>query len=214
MKGSTPLGVAVAVWLTLAPGPHAAGQSILDDIEAELGGRAAELEQVGALLSDPDPNRRIAAMELLMQSDDPLYRQRAREFGLFSDDPTLRRTAVHAIFDAGGAFRIEIDPVDEDSTNIAQFVSGYQGSMDSAGTSSVTFLLTPGFDAVNVCWTDAQDVCRVQPVGETIQIARWRLSGGNYATGQFSLDNAGILQGHMLISARGQPVAARIPLIE
>lgn len=214
MKCGALLIIAVALGGAVASVNHAVADSELDRIEAELGGRAGELERVRLLLADPDPDRRVAAMELLLQSDDDIYRQRAREFGLFSDDPTLRRTAVHAIFDAGGAFRIEMDPVSEDSTNTGEFLQRYRGSRDSAGNGSVAFVLTPGFHAENVCWTDRDDVCRLQPIGDTIHLTSWRLSGGRVVTGDFELDNAGTLQGHVLIGGSGAPVAARIPLVD
>ena len=71
---------AICAFVLIGGGVQA--QTLLADIENALGGRASELGRVEELLSDSDPHKRIAAMELLLDSGDPQFIRKAREFGL------------------------------------------------------------------------------------------------------------------------------------
>ncbi|MDO8863131.1 HEAT repeat domain-containing protein [Haliea sp. E1-2-M8] len=202
--------VGACAMYVLTMGVHA--QVSLDDIEASIGGRVGELERVEQMLSHPEPNRRIAAMELLLKSGDPEFARKAREFGLFSDDHQLRQAAVRAIFDAGGAFRLETDAPSDDSTKVVSVVQSFGGAVDSEGKGSIPFILSGEFDSKEVCWLRAAartKQCALRPTGDSIHLADW-----NYTTGEFKLDDEGSLRGFLLYRGSGQPVGARIPLLD
>jgi hypothetical protein len=202
--------IGACVMYVLTVGAHA--QISLDDIEASIGGRIGELERVEQLLSHPEPNRRIAAMELLLKSGDPAFVRKAREFGLFSDDHQLRQAAVRAIFDAGGAFRIETEAPRDGSTSLGDVMRMYGGAVDNEGRGSIPFILSGDFDSKKVCWlrtTTRDDQCALRPTGESIHLADW-----NYTTGEFKLDDEGNLSGFLLYRNTGHPIGARIPLVD
>lgn len=188
---------------------HVAAQSTLDEIEASIGGRATELERVETLLSDPDPKRRIAAMEAVLKTGDPAFVRRAKEVGLFAADPQLRQIAVKAIFDAGGAFRIDTDAPSKDSTKIHDLVIFHGGNVSADGGGTIQFVLTGDFNVENRCWTNRNGNCSIRQTGETVHLVDW-----SYGSGSFQLDESGVLQGTMLYRGSGKPIGARIPLFE
>lgn len=189
-------------------------QSGLDDILSALDARAAELERAQAILDDPDANRRIAAMKLLLKSDDEQFRHLAREFGLFSADPALRQAALVEILNAGGGFRLETDAPAEGSTDIHLAITRLSGSLDGTGKGSVPFVLKPGFDNAESCWRNTRNNnCTLLLAGATVHLHSWGAGSTNIA-GAFRLDASGNLEGHVLVNGNGRPVAARIALID
>lgn len=204
--------VAAAILATIlavaVPAPTLA-QSPLDAIESAVGGRAGELDRVEQLLSNPDANRRVAAMELLLASGDPAFIRKAAEFGLFSADPQLRRLAVRGILGAGGAFRIETDAAVEGSTDLRDLIAFFGGSLGSDGKASIDFVLKGEFDAARSCWLSPQGKCTLVEAGSSIHLGEWQ-----YTTGAFALDDQGRLAGTLLWRSNGKPIPARIPLID
>ena len=187
----------------------AGAQSVLDEIEASIDGRASELERVEKLLSDSDPKRRIAAMEAILKTGDPAFVRKAKEVGLFSADPQLRQLAVKAIFDAGGPFRIDNDAPTKDSTKVNEFVVHHGGNIAVDGGGTIQFVLTGDYNAEHRCWTNRNGNCSIRQTGDVVHLTDW-----SYGTGSFKLDDAGVLQGTLLYRGNGKPVAARIPLYE
>lgn len=206
----------VAVLAGLLSISTASAQSILDDIEAQITGRADELARAERLLADPDPNRRIAAMEALLGSGDPDFVRKAREVGLFSDDSRLRMAAIRAILDAGGTFRAEfLVPTDQtDVTNIYGWLQEFDGSW-SQDSSIGYFAFTLGrYDPGNFCWLwHNSDYCALLMAGEEVATANWRDSPYT-GSAVMRLDDAGALAGPFLVNGEGIPVMMRIPLID
>lgn len=199
----------LALAMLASTASHAGAQSVLDEIEASIGGRATELERVEALLSNPDPKRRTAAMEAILKTGDPAFVRKAKEVGLFSADPQLRQIAVKAIFDAGGAFRLDIDAPSKDSTDTNALLNRFGGSRSPDGSGSAQFVLTGDYNVENRCWTDRRGNCSIRQTGDVIHLADW-----DYTSASFRLDDSGVLQGTVLYDRRGTAVGARIPLFE
>ena len=210
--------VFAAICAVTLMGGVAQAQTSLADIENALGGRASTLGRVEELLSDSDPHKRIAAMELLLESGDPQFIRKAREFGLLSDDHVLRQTALRAILTAGGAFRIEIAVSGKDSTDLSHATRSFEAAIDDTGRRILTFVLAEGVDSATGCWMSARGNCLLVATGDTIQLGNaWHVTNVGRLTGQFSLTDDGALAGHVVQQSRGDPgtpVAARIPLLD
>lgn len=204
----------VALTFFLAVSTPVGAQAVLDEIEAKIGSRAEELQRAESLLADPDPNRRIAAMEALLKSGDPAFIDKAKEVGLFSDDPRLRAAAIRAIFDAGGTFRAEFDiPVDDaDLTAIHNWLRTFNGSWSEDGSTGYFGFTLGDFDEKQDCWKwlDSND-CALRMSGEEVLTADWsfNISGSS----AMRLDETGALTGAFLVNGRGTPVTIRIPLM-
>lgn len=187
-------------------------QTTLDEITAQLDSQTSELEQVDALLADPDPNRRIAAMELLLESGNPVFVSRATEAGLFSSDTEMQAAALAAIFDAGGPFKLVIDMTagSEDETGIKRWI-GPNGSWDEAETEATYIFRTDPYAPEGQCWPVAgEDRCSIRMSGRTVSINDWRNTAGT-----FELNASGVLVGSMRYTNGTYNAApATIPLIE
>jgi hypothetical protein len=189
-------------------------QVSLDEIEEAVGGRLGDYERVEQLLGHPDRNRAMAAMELLLASGDPTYVRMAREFGLYSSDPNVRQLALRAVLDAGGAFRLVIDPPSENSTDTRRAASAFGGSVSDEGRVSIPFQVkSGGFNQTESCWSDMRGSCTLRATGSTVHLTSWRQSNVTL-TGEFSLDDSGTLVGHILANSQGNPVRAAIPMLD
>lgn len=130
-------------------------QLSLEEIEASVGDMSDEMARVDALLAEPDQNKRLAAMEMLIKSGNPLYEQRARETGLFSSDKEMQRVALKAILDAGGPFRVEVpvQGLNEEATRVRHWVTRTNnGSLFEGDTKGQFLVYTSAYDEETRCW--------------------------------------------------------------
>jgi len=75
----------------------ASAQSVsLEEFAAQVDERAQTLGGYRAYLTDPDPNRAMAAMEIMLESGEPGLVQMALSEGLYSPNPEMRQTALKA----------------------------------------------------------------------------------------------------------------------
>jgi hypothetical protein len=82
-------------------GADVAAQSLsIDDLKAQVDQTVSARGEFEELLSDPDPARAMAAMELMMGSGDPALMRMAVENGIFSSNPAVRATALKAFLAA------------------------------------------------------------------------------------------------------------------
>jgi hypothetical protein len=188
-----------------------ADSSPLDQITAAINGQQSELEKLDALLRDPDRNRRIAAITMLLKSGNPLYVQRAREAGLASSDVEMQAAALGAIMDSGGPFKLVVDisGTEDDQDGIKSWM-GSEGNWDDAIGKAIFVFRLGEFDKKNGCWKrPGINACGVTIVGSNI-IFQWPP-----ATASFQLSGEGSLEG-LLRNTNGdnKPVPAKIPLIE
>ncbi|WP_306120788.1 MULTISPECIES: HEAT repeat domain-containing protein [unclassified Roseitalea] len=203
----------VCFWLSLAM--SASASSVLDEIEAQIGERSDELVRAERLLADPDPNRRIAAMEALLRSGDPVFVNKAKEVGLYSDDPRLRAAAIRAVLDAGGPMRAEFEiPADNSElTQIYDWLRMFKGSWTQDARTGYFSFVVGDFDAEQDCWKWHEGRnCVFRMSGEKVMTADW--SFNIVGTSVMELDDTGTLTGAFLVNGRGTPVTIRIPLID
>ena len=194
--------------------PAAMAASVLDDIESKVNARADELQRAEALLANPDPNIRAAAMEAMVDSGDPALVRKAKEVGLFSDDPQLREAAIKATFDAGGAFRAEfIIPEGKDITAIYDWLRAYKGSWSEDERTGYFAFTVGDYDPAKSCWLWFNSKnCIFQLAGSEVTTGDWSFNINGSAV--MRLDDTGALTGAFLVNGRGKPVTIRIPLID
>jgi len=198
--------------LSLISPTFALAQTSLDDITSQLESQKSELDEVDALLADPDKNRRIAAMELLLKSGNPVFVSRAKEVGLFSSDPEMQAAALKAIFDAGGPFRLVVDysgVADKDS-GIKEWLSR-RGNWDDTAKTGVFLFTTQPYDPEKKCWRFPDDwSCAIALSGLTVSLPDW-----SRAEGIFELSSDGTLSGNFrTTSGNGVSLPAKIELTE
>ncbi len=170
-------------------------QFSLDEIEANVGSLSDEMTRVDALLSDPDPNKRLAAMDMLIKSGNLDYAARAKEVGLFSSDKQMQRRALNAIFDNGGPFRVDalLNVVADDKTWARSFIKTYDGSFRDNDSIGSVIIYLGEFDKTAGCWpARGQSYCSITPTGDQYVI---RIGGMLQLDGILSLGADGVLSG-------------------
>ncbi len=190
-------------------------QSVLDELEAKITARADELLRAEKLLSHPDPNTRLAAMEQLIGSSDPAFVQKAKEVGLFSSDPRLREAAIRGVFDAGGGFSAEfiLNRNKTDMTDIYTWLRNFKGSWSVEDNKGYFGFALGRFDNDQQCWLWLNSrKCVFRMAGEKVMTVDW--SFNIIGSSVMQLDDKGNLTGAFLVNGRGIPVIIRIPLID
>lgn len=193
----------------------ASAQQSLAEIQAAVAATSSELDQVDAMLADVDPNRRLAALQLLIASGNPVYMKRAKEVGLLSSDPEMQRVALAATFDQGGPFRLELDlsNAGEAEGVLRDRIADYNGNVDETRKlGQVTFSTGP-YDPAMKCWPfPGDDNCAIIPSG-----AAYSLNGWRYGAGSLQLQPDGTLLGSFSVNRSGSSrlsAPARVPLAE
>ena len=210
------LGVALLALAAGTSGVPARAASSLADIQKAVDESSSELDQVDALLADPDANKRLTAIKALLASGNPVWVKRAKEVGLFSSDPELQQAVVTAILDSGGPFRMDITLADEDKTGIRNWLNYVKGDFDDEnGIGHYTFRIQQ-FDSKEMCWkfVDQQarqsGNCAFTPTGNN-----YSMNGGYYTSGNVSLNAEGALVGKLrFTNGNYSAVAISIPLAE
>lgn len=188
----------------------AAAQSVLDEIEGKITARADELRRAEELLSNPDPNVRVAAMEAIIASGDPALVRKAKEVGFYSDDLQLRAAAIKATLDAGGAFRAEFTiPEGKDVTPIMNWLQSVGGSWSEDGSTGYLGFAVGDYTEEAMCWLwhDSRR-CVFRMAGSEVATVDWN------ASAVMRLDDGAALTGAFVASGRGKPVTIRIPLLD
>lgn len=198
-----------ALLLTAGLAP-AVAQTSLDDIEAAVAGASDDMARVDALLADADPDKRISAMKMLLESGNPAFAQRAKEAGLFSSDLAMRRLALSTIFETGGPFRIDfnLSGMNEDSTYVRAWLRDVGGSFYNDDSMGQWTFFVDQFDDDAKCWQlVGSNGCMFLPSAE-LYLIDWRGMRGS-----FQLSTDGRLLGEGAIGT-GKTVKFQINLLE
>jgi len=185
----------------------AVAQVSLDELDAAANASGAAMEEFRKRLNDPDPDRALAVLHLLVSKGDPDQRRMAVRHGLQSTDRAIRATTLRAIFDSEPTLRLVLDPVsDEPEHYFMRHVSWWGGVIDAEGIVTITLKIN-GFNSEDDCWTDEKTKqCLLRIKGDVVSL--W--IGGSW--GSYELNGAGQLEGEQAI--KGKLTKATIDLSE
>ena len=172
----------------------AAGQVTLDELDAAADQTDTAMDEFRARLNDPDPDRALAVLQLLVTKGDANQRRLAIRHGLQSTDRAIQATTLRAILDSGPVLRAVFDPVSAEPTvHFGRTINGAGGVLDATGSGSVTFRIT-GFDEAEDCWTHTQwNTCLLRMRGDEISL----LFGSSWGT--YRLNGSGQLVGEQAV---------------
>lgn len=172
----------------------AAAQVSLDELDAAADATDSAMEEFRKRLNDPDPDRALAVLHLLISEGDADQRRLALRHGLQSTDRAIRATTLRAIFDSEPTLRVVVDPVDEEPTRqFANEVNRLSGVIDAEGTGSITFKVN-GYDPEAECWTYTRyETCLLRLRGDAVS-----LSLGD-SWGAYELNGSGQLVGEQAV---------------
>lgn len=193
-----------ACLLALAPMP-ALAQVTLDELNAAVDERVAALSTFQDALTDPDPRRALAAMQIMIEKGDADQRRMAIRAGLYSTDLAIRATVLRAILNSNPRFVVNIAPVGDDVNQYyPRTVAGLAGTLKPDMTASIIRGVGT-YDEAQGCWAGSNKRCLANLNGDTVSlfIDTWA---------QLTLDQEGNLSGPANFSQT--PVTLTISLAE
>ncbi|MBV7408565.1 hypothetical protein [Maritimibacter sp. DP1N21-5] len=199
-----------ALGIFLATFGTARAQVSLDDLDAATSARDSELSAFQERLNDPDPEKALAVMSILIRDGDADQRRMAIRHGLYSTDSAIRATVLRSIFDSKPTLVLEFDPVDEEPhAYYARDINNANGTIGADNMGQVMKKLV-GYDEKEACWTvqgnGSSTPCIIRMRGEVVSV--W--FGGSW--GQYVLNASGQLEGEQ--SLTGVLTKGRIDLTE
>jgi hypothetical protein len=193
-------------------GTQAAAQSLsIDDLRAQIDQKVGAQNEFQALLSDPDPARAMAAMEIMMASGDAALMRMAVETGVFSTNPAVRATALKAFLGAKPTVTAFLTLGDAYDTSQRNWVNGQVARMGGSVTpENVAFfsLRVGDYDAEQDCYMngDPRQGCLFRVNDQVVSLRIFDVWNG------FALDEAGELVGAVTPYANYPSAPARIPV--
>ncbi|WP_324754075.1 hypothetical protein [Roseovarius sp. Pro17] len=187
-------------------------QSIsLEDLTAQIDARTTEQNGFQALLTDPDPARAAAAMEIMMGSGDPVLQRMAMEEGIFSTNPSSRADALKAFFNSGPTLSVFVsltDALDERQQTWAKSqLSNLGGSVDENNIAYLS-LRIGAFDAAQDCYVNAEQpkLCLLRINDQVVSLLLLRFWN------PMTLNDAGELEGTATLYASYPALPMRAPV--
>jgi hypothetical protein len=192
----------------LAASHGATAQSLsAADIAALVDERMGGVDEYAALLDDPDPDRSLAAMQIMIGLDDPQISRMALQHGLTSTNPAVRRAALKGYFDTQPNLEFYIDGSNFDLPGFTVRMANVKGSVDANGNGFMTFRVG-AFDGGKNCYVydNWPDQCLIQLSESAATITVWRKATS------FRLDETGVLIGDMLVDNLTPAATTTIPV--
>lgn len=184
-------------------------QVSLDELDKVISSRDKELAQISERLNDPDPEKSLAAMKLLIEKGDADQRRMAIRFGLYSPDLAVRSTVLRAIFNSLPTIIVKMTPVNEEQNNyFHRDIKNRSGSYLTDGSVSVTFKIT-GYDGEAACWFfrySGRNECLLRLTSDIVSV---RVAD---SWSQYTLNTEGVLEGSQ--NVQGEITKATISLAE
>jgi hypothetical protein len=208
---------AFAVGMILAAGAaQAAGAQSLtpEQLQAMIDERVNAQNPYRAFLADPDPERSLAAMQIMLESGDPDLVRMALEFGLLSPNPTVRRIAVEAFMASGPVLSLRLDGTEVEDNNYTSFVRGpLAGTLDADGV---------GFARLDVreisedgtCYTDDRQRCLFTINSDGVFLSAHLGYNDPRLNARMVVNDAGQLEGFATLYNVADPVPVTIELID
>ena len=172
-------------------------QVSLNEADEVMNSRNTELQAFQERLNDPDPERALAILKLLIVKGDADQRRMAIRHGLQSTDAAIRATTVRAILDSGPTIVMKFDPVSDEPDGYYERTIAQAGGIVAEDGSSEVARNIMGYDDKEECWTYKQGVytpCLAMMRGEVVSI----LFGGSW--GNYILNSKGELEGQQSIT--------------
>lgn len=181
------------------------------ELLARIDEKVAAQNPYQALLNDPDPQRSLAAMEVMLESGDPTLIKMATEFGLLSPNPQVQRVALHGIMSTQPVLTLRLDGTEIESPNFKNSIQQWlKGSVtdEKLGYAPIGF---GEWSEANSCYVTKVD----KACGMTMTSDGTFLKIGNTtASVQLNLGADGVLTGSGFLYNVPDPVPMTIRLLE
>ena len=166
--------IASALALIIAAGTSQAQAISAADIAAMVDERMGSVDEYAELLNDADPDRSLAAMQIMIGIDDAQISRMALQHGLTSTNPAVRRTALKAYFDTAPVLNIFIDGSSLDRERLTGSINQRSGTVDGSGTAFLSYKVG-AFDEKEGCYDfhSNANYCLVTLSESNVSVGLW-----------------------------------------
>ncbi|SUB02236.1 Uncharacterised protein [Pannonibacter phragmitetus] len=135
MKLRSVSGLGVLVLALFISGQAGAQSLKPSDIKSKIDAKVATVSEYQALLNDSDPNRSMAAMEVMLESGDPKLVRMALDYGIYSPNPVVQRLALEGFLSSAPNMSIytNVEGGAKDARYKRSIHDYLYGSVDAAG---------------------------------------------------------------------------------
>jgi hypothetical protein len=205
----------LALPLTLAPAMGGAQTLTPEELAALVDQRVNALNPYAALLNDPDPQRSLAAMEIMLESGDPTLTRMALEFGLLSPNPTVQRTAVQAYMATLPRLSVQVDGTGVEDNDYFSIMRGRFDGLVNAEGIGIFPLMVGEFNSDESCFIEVgRSNCLVTVNSSGVFISYYAGSSSPNLTASLTVGDSGVLSGTANISGVNEPLPVSIQLID
>jgi hypothetical protein len=181
----------------------------VEELRAQINARVEAVNPYQELLADPDPERSMAAMDIMIESGDPILVDMAIEFGLLASNPDVREAALRGLLATGPMLTVSFDGSVTEDTDLRHYLIGdWQGAADASQVIHATWRVGP-FNPETGCYEfhghSGQCYLRIAPGGVSLS--------GSGVSGQLSNDGSGQLVGSSSVRNVSEPIPTRIILL-
>lgn len=179
-----------------------------EDIARMVDDKVSQLNPYQALLNDPDPERSLAAMQIMLDSGDANLQRMALEFGLLSPNTTVKRLAFESWLVQEPVISIRFDGSDVKDRDFPGYVRGYyDGNIsDNIGYWRIG---VGGYDNERKCFTFPDNGnCFVTVNADGIFLTT------SYFNGRGSISEEGLLVGSGSMYRVDEPVPFTVQVLD
>ncbi|MCL4674511.1 MAG: hypothetical protein KJZ59_00380 [Pararhodobacter sp.] len=181
----------------------------VEQLRQQIDARVNALNPYQELLADPDPDRSLAAMEIMLASGDPVLMNMALEFGFLSNNPKVREMALTGFLTTGPSLTLEFDLSVTESEYVRRILLGvWQGAAGDNQRVYATWRVGP-YNPATMCYEfhgyEGQCFLRITAAGVAVS--------GSDLSGQLTNDGSGQLVGSVSIGGRPTAIPMRVSLM-
>jgi hypothetical protein len=163
-----------------------------EQLQAMIDERLNQQNPYEAILTDPDPERSLAAMEIMIDSGDPELVSMALEFGLLSPNPAVRRIAVERYFDTQPVLAAKFDGSQASSErSFRTVVEAFNGTLDQNNIGYAQIGVGPRSDD-GLCFLEpGRDTCRITINSTGVFLTAYTGNSSPWLTARLTLNDSG-----------------------
>jgi len=183
-----------------------------EQILAQIEERISAQNPYQILLNDPDPQRSLAAIEIMLGSGDQTLITMATEFGLLSPNPLVQRIALEGVLSTRPILTIRLDGSEIQEQNFVNTVLRFlNGTVTPDNIGFVQFAIGE-FDETAGCYLSRNGQrCLITVNADGVFISAY---DPDNLRGRMVADGSGALTGFTTLYQTASPVPATISLLD
>ncbi|MBK0328408.1 hypothetical protein I5535_14050 [Rhodobacteraceae bacterium F11138] len=184
-----------------------------EEIAAMVDKRVSERNPYAELLNDPDPQRSLAAMQIMLEGGDADLRRMALEFGVLSPNPVVRRSAVESYLKSGPVLTLKFEGGDDPGANYSSTVQGYYSGSTEPGNIGYWKIQVGEFSPESGCYlhVNARAGCFVTVNSNGVYLTHDQY---DLLAARTNVNDAGLLEGYAKIYQVADPIPVTVQLID